>query len=94
MIVRFTTGQEFAPGIQARVDIFRDRRQMKQNNSIYTGLEPLNISARNAALKVKFEGAKEVDIIFNGYLPEHSRDLVISPFRHKKIAVSFQGSKK
>lgn len=89
MIVRFTTGKQFSPQIQARVDIFRNRNQMKKDNPIYTGLEPLKLSAQNAASKVKFEGEKEVDIIFDGYLPDYSRDLVISPFRNRRIAANF-----
>jgi len=90
MIVRFTTGKQFSPQIQARVDIFTSRHQMKNGNSIYTGLEPLKIAAQNAALKVGFERKKEVDIVFNGYLPDYSRNLVTSPFTERRITVNFK----
>lgn len=90
MIVRFITGKHFSPEVSSRVDIFRNRNHMRKDKSIYTSLERLSQAARNVATSIKEMGEKEIDIIFNGYLPDHSRNLVTSPFTRRKIAVNFQ----
>lgn len=90
MIVRFTTGNHFSPQVDTRVDIFTSRNQMKKDKPIYTGFEPLKISAQNAACMLKARGGKEAEIIFQGYLPDYSKNIVTGPFQKQRIAVSFQ----
>ncbi len=88
MIVKFTTGNHFSPNVQCQVDIYRNRNQMKNDKPIYRGLEPLGLSARNAADKVRFEEQEKVTIIFNGYLPSNARTIVTTPFKRRKITIN------
>ena len=64
MIVRFTTGSHFSPTVQSQVDIFRNKTQMRKKNPFFTGLEPLDISAKNAARMVEENGGEKVTIVF------------------------------
>lgn len=88
MIVKFTTGNHFSPDVRSRVDIFRNKTQMRREKPFFTGLEPLDISAKNAARMVKENGGEKVTIVFDGYLPEDRQDIVFRPFRKRNLTIS------
>lgn len=90
MIVRFVTGKHFNPNAYGQTDVFRNRNQMRKNKSIFTTLERLPQAAKNSAMHIEEMGEKEVDIIVDGYLPEHARGTVTKPFTRRGIAVHFQ----
>lgn len=87
MIVRFVTGKQFSPSVRTQVEIFSNKGQMKKGAPIYTGLEPLSLSAQHAAMKVKSEGEREVEILFDGYLPPDWKSLVTKPFTSRRISI-------